>query len=371
MPPYVPDYIASLTPYPPGKPIEEVEREYGISGSIKLASNENPLGPSPKAVAAITAHLSQINRYPDSGGYYLRRRISEKFSLPFDGIVLGNGSDEIIELLTRAFLREGEEAVMSDPSFLCYRIAVQARGAKPVRVPLRDFQIDLKAMARAAGEKTRLVFLTNPNNPTGRAFSKKEFEEFLGLLPSHVLVALDEAYIEFATSPDIPRGFDYVGERAPGLVVLRTFSKAYGLAGLRIGYGVMHPTLADYLHRLRSPFNTGNLPQIGALAALDDDAFLAQTLDITRQGLEFLFAEMKRLDLPTVPTESNFFLLRTPVPGRMVFEKLLERGVIVRAMDSYGLPGYIRVNVGLPEENARFVEALAGVVEGLRASGDI
>ena len=365
MKPYVPEHIAGLVPYPPGKPLEELEREYGICDSIKLASNENPLGPSPLALAAVAKVLGGLHRYPDGSGYYLRKRLSEKFDLPFDGILLGNGSNEIIELTIRAYLPQQYEVIMPAPSFLVYKLAVQTMGGKGVPVPLKDGTADLDAMADAVTDRTRIIFLTNPNNPTGTLVSEAAFDAFLDRLPRNVIVVLDEAYIEFARDPDTPNGFDYVGRRGPYVLVLRTFSKAYGLAGLRIGYGVMDPSIADYLNRVRQPFNTSTLGQAAALAAVDDEDFVRRTLETVWSGLDFLYAEMARLGLNYTPSQANFFLIEVPVDAKIVFEAMLRKGVIIRAMNSYGMPRHIRINAGTPEENVRFVKALSEVLADL------
>lgn len=362
MKPSVPEHIASIIPYPPGKPIEELEREYGISGSIKLASNENPLGPSPKAMAAIQACLCNLNRYPDGSGFYLRRKLAEKFSLPFEGILLGNGSNEIIELVIRAFMTPGDEVVMPAPSFLLYKLVVQWMGGKAVPVSLKDLKIDLKKMAEAVTPRTKVIFLTNPNNPTGNVIAKREFDEFLSNLPPEIVIVLDEAYIEFNKDPDTPAGFDFIGLDGPGIIVLKTFSKAYGLAGLRIGYGVMDPSISTFLHRVRQPFNTSSLAQAAALAALDDDQFLARTREVTWSGLEYLYGEMEKMGLKYIPSQANFFLIEMPCEAKRVFEAMLSRGVIIRSMASYGMNRYIRINAGLPEENERFVRTLSQVL---------
>ncbi len=361
----IPSHIDSLVPYPPGKPLEELEREYGIVDSIKLASNENPLGPSPKAVAAMQAVLTRLHRYPDGSGYYLRRKLSEKFGLPFEGIVLGNGSNEIIELVIRAFVMPGDEVVLPAPSFLVYGLVVQTVGARGVPVPLKDFHIDLAAMASAVTARTRVVFVNNPNNPTGTIVRQSELTSFLDQLPDDVIVVLDEAYLDFTRDPLCPNGFDLIHRTAPPLVVLRTFSKAYGLAGVRIGYGVMPAAVADYLNRVRQPFNTTTLSQVAAMAALDDDEFLAKTQEIVWSGLTYFYAELERLQLAYVPTQTNFILIEVPVEARLVYEAMLRRGVIIRSMASYGLKNHIRINIGLPEENRRCIQALELVLAEL------
>jgi histidinol-phosphate aminotransferase len=363
MRPRAPEHIASITPYPPGKPIEELEREYGISGSIKLASNENPIGPSPRAVEAILAALSKLNRYPDGSGFYLRKKLAEKYRIPFDGIMLGNGSNELIELVIRAFLTPGDEVIMPAPSFLLYKLVVQWMGGKPIPVPLRaDLGIDLNKMSETVTPKTKVIFLTNPNNPTGTVINKSDFETFLTSVSPNVVIVLDEAYIEFNRNPDTPLGFDYIGRNGPGVIALRTFSKAYGLAGLRIGYGTMDPDIASFLNRVRQPFNTGSLAQAAALAALDDDEFLHKTQQTIWTGLQYLYDEVEKMGLRYIPSEANFFLIEVACEAKNLFEAMLRRGVIIRSMASYGMDRFIRVNAGLPGENERFVRTLSEVL---------
>jgi histidinol-phosphate aminotransferase len=357
----VPDYIARLKPYVPGKPTEELEREYGIGDSIKLASNENPIGPSPKAVEAIRDALKNLHRYPDGSSYYLRKRLAEKLSVAFDEIVVGNGSNEIIELLVRTFLQEGDEVIMPEPSFLMYEIMIQAGGGRPVKVPLKERTVDLEGMAERISSTTCMIFVNNPNNPTGTIVSRDDFEAFLERVPPGVIVVMDEAYIEFVRDRTSLTGLDYLdGDKH--VVTLRTFSKTYGLAGLRIGYGVMKEDLASLMHRVRQPFNTNLLAQVGALAALDDDAFLDKTVSMVHKGLDFLYREVEKLGLGYFPTQTNFFLIDVEQDAKGVFENMLQRGVIIRPMTAYGYPTYIRVNVGLPEENQRLVEALREVL---------
>lgn len=368
MRPRAPEHIAAITPYPPGKPIEELEREYGIAGSIKLASNENPIGPSPKAVEAIKAALSRLNRYPDGSGYYLRKKLAEKYRIPFDGIMLGNGSNELIELVIRAFMTPGDEVIMPRPSFLLYRLVVQWMGGKPVSVPLNaNLEIDLEKMAEAVTPRTRVVFITNPNNPTGTVIHRADFDAFLSRLPENTVIVLDEAYIEFSRDPDTPSGFDYIGNGGPAVVALRTFSKAYGLAGLRIGFGAMAPDIASYLNRVRQPFNTGTLAQAAALAALDDSEFVHKTRQTIWNGLQYLYGAIAKMGLKYIPSEANFFLIEVPCEAKVLFEAMLRRGVIIRSMASYGMDRYIRINAGLPEENERFIRTLGQVLAELDA----
>lgn len=354
--------IASLVPYPPGKPIEELERELGIKGSIKLASNENPLGPSKKALDAVSMALANLHRYPDGSCFYLNEKLSAKLGVSGDELIFGNGSNEIIELLIRTYLKPGGEAVMGDPSFAVYPLAIQAAGGKAVAVPLtKDFRHDLPGMAKAVTKKTRLVFIANPNNPTGTMVTQDEFSAFMDDIPPEVIVCVDEAYFEFVTSADFPKTLDFIRE-GRAVVALRTFSKIYGLAGLRVGYGVADKEIISYMHRVRQPFNVNSLAQAGAMAALDDDEHLQKTQKNNRDGLKFLFAELAALGYPCVPTHANFFLVKAG-DGRAVYQALLKKGVIVRPMASYNMPGYIRVTVGLPEENRRFVAAFSEVVK--------
>jgi len=357
----IPDYIADLTPYVPGKPVEEVEREYGIRRSVKLASNENPLGPSPKAVAAIGQALDRLNRYPDGGAYELVGRLAAKLGLERQNIILGNGSDEIIGMLTRAFLRPGDEALLHRPAFLMYEILARSCGAVIRHVPLRGMEIDLQAMAEAITPRTRLVFITNPNNPTGAIISAQAFERFWQRVPPHVVVVLDEAYIEFVRDRACAVGVDFFSEDRP-LVALRTFSKAYGLAGLRIGYGIMPAALSDLLQRIRQPFNTNSLAQIGALAALEDIDFLKNTVQTVHGGMDYLQSRLADMGVRCFASQANFFLVDVGRDADRVFEDLMKQGVIVRSMTSYGFAKCIRVNVGRPEENDRLLEALQRVL---------
>lgn len=358
----VPDYILSIKPYVPGKPLEELEREYGIKDAVKLASNENPLGPSPKAADAIRAAIEKLNRYPDGGGYELIQSISKKFHLEPDTIVLGNGSDDIIALLSTVLLKPGDEVVLPQPSFLFYEISVRSVGAIPVWVPLKFHAMDLDGMIQKITANTRLLFLNIPFNPTGAIITISEFEQFMTAVPSDVIVVLDEAYIEFVRDPNCVHSIDYV-KSGNNVVGMRTFSKAYGLAGLRIGYGVMTAELSGLLNRVRQPFNVNSLAQVAAVAALGDEDFIKKTVQLVHEELDFLYGALSRVGIEYIPTQANFFLIN--VGGQNaddIFSRLLKQGVIVRSMTSYGYPDYIRVNVGLHHENVRFLEALTGVL---------
>jgi len=353
--------VERLNPYTPGKPIEELERERGIKGSIKLASNENPLGPSPKAVKAVAETLTNIHRYPDANAYYVREKLADKFGLPMNRIIVGNGADELMELVAKTFLSPGEEVVIPEHAFLLYETLAFSFDGRAVMVPLSDFSVDLEAMIKAVTPHTKMVFINNPHNPTGKAVKRTEISRFLNELPPDVIVVLDEAYIEFSTDPDVGSGLEIL-ESYPLLVILRTFSKIYGLAGLRLGYGFASEAITGALNRVRQPFNVNSLAQVAGLAALDDDEFVERTLALIKEGLAYLYGELDRLGLAYIPTQANFLIIKTPLGTRVTYERMLEQGVIIRPMDSYGLEGYIRMNVGLPEENSRFIHTLESVI---------
>jgi len=353
----IPDYILSIKPYTPGKPLEELEREYGIDDSIKLASNENPIGPSPMAIEAIKESIKKLNRYPDGSGHDLIRKISNHTGFSPQHIVLGNGSDDIIGMLAVSMLQPGDEVILPVPSFLMYEIMVRGAGATPVFAPLITLSIDLEEILKKITSKTRMIFLCNPNNPTGTVISKIDFEDFIHQLPSHVIVVVDEAYIEFVRDQTCVKSFEYLDNITP-LVTLRTFSKVYGLAGLRIGYGVMPVEIANILNRIRLPFNTSLLAQVGAGAALDDKIFLEKVISLVHEGLDFLYDALNGLGVRYFPSQTNFFLIDVRKDADEIYESMLRQGVIVRSMKSYGYPNYIRINVGLHEENVRFLKAL-------------
>jgi len=358
----VPEWIRALAPYPPGKPIEELEREYKIAGSIKLASNENPLGPSPKAVAAIHAALGELHRYPDGNCYYLKRAVARKYGVSPDVLIFGNGSNEIIELAVRTFLQAGDEAVMSQHAFAIYHLVVQAQGGISRQVPMRNFTHDLEAIAEAITPVTRMVFLANPNNPTGTIFFRRQWEEFLAAVPRDVIVVMDEAYFEFVDDPEYPDSLAaHTSDRL--LITLRTFSKIYGLAALRLGFGVAHPELVEVMNRVRAPFNVSSLAQVAGSAALDDDEHVERTRRCNREGMTYLRDALTRLGIEFVPSWANFLLVRVG-NGPRVYEALLERGVIVRPMGVYDFPEHVRVTVGTAAENERFVTALQDVRRG-------
>ncbi|MGC9239384.1 MAG: histidinol-phosphate transaminase [Acidithiobacillus sp.] len=353
--------LAQLRPYQPGKPLAELERELGIRGAIKLASNENPLGPSPKALAAIGEALPTLALYPEGAVPQLRQALAEALQLDPRQLIFGNGSDQIIELLCRAFAGPGREVILSQYAFAAYGIAARSVGATVREAPAQAFAHDLDAMAGLINGHTRLIFIANPNNPTGTWWRAAELERFLASVPAHALVVIDEAYAELMEDPQYPDALAFLS-RFENVVVLRTFSKAYGLAGLRCGYGVARAGLIALLERMRQPFNVNTLAQVAALAALGDRAHLAATRDNNRLGLQQLQRGLLALGLTTLPAAGNFITFFAPGGGRQVYEALLRRGVIVRPLEPYGLSEYLRVSVGTPEENQRFLQSLGEVL---------
>lgn len=362
-------WILELVPYPPGKPMEELERELGIHDSIKLASNENPLGPSPRALEAIAGAVANLHRYPEGNCHYLRQALARKLDVAPESLIFGNGSNEVIELLVRTFLQPGDEAVMADQAFVVYRLVVQACGGHSVIVPLRDFTHDVDAIAAAITPRTRIVFLANPNNPTGTIFGRAAWQRLLDAVPDDVVVVMDEAYAEYVDDPDYPDAL--AAHRAGGpVVVLRTFSKIYGLAGLRVGYGVGLPELIDAMNRVRQPFNVNTLAQVGALAALGDDAHVEASRACNRDGMAYLQHEMQRLGIEVVPSRANFLLVRVGA-GAALYDALLRRGVIVRPMGGYGFPDHLRMSIGTAAENQRLVRALEECLAERAARGGV
>lgn len=349
--------IDSLVPYVPGKPIEELERELGISRVVKLASNENPNGPSPKALAVLSQAAVILHRYPDGGAHRLRQALAERWKVKPDHVIMGNGSDEIIGLLARVFLSPGDEAVMADQTFVIYKMEVTAAHGVPVIVPLRNWKYDLQAMADAITSKTRLLFLCNPNNPTGTIVNTTEVEALMARVPEHVIVVFDEAYYEYVTAPDFPDSLSYVKQNR-NAIVLRTFSKIYGLAGLRIGYGLTTPEIAGYLNRVRPPFNANTMAQQAALAALEDEEHVTKSRALNQAEMATVRAGLLSLGFQPVPSEANFLYFDVGRDGREIFQALLRHGIIVRHIEGHML----RVTIGLPEENRQFLQALKHVI---------
>jgi histidinol-phosphate aminotransferase len=352
--------ILDIHPYQPGKPIEELERELGIPGAVKLASNENPFPPPPAVLETLRKALAGLHRYPDGSGYYLRQALAKKHGVSAEAIVLGNGSNELIELLARTFVRPGEEVVIPHPSFVVYPSIVQAVGGTRVVVTLKDHRIDLPKMRRAITALTKMVFIANPNNPTGTIVTADEVEKFLDKVPEHVIVVFDEAYYDFAAGPDFPDTLAHLrhGKR---VVALRTFSKMASLAGLRVGYAVADPECVALVNRIRQPFNVNTLAQVAALAALGDETHVQRSVEAVREGVRSLSAALGALGVRYVPSRANFLLAEFNDSTR-VYEQLLKLGVIVRPMASFGLERALRITVGTREENARLVEALRTVL---------
>ncbi len=361
----VSENIKNLIPYPPGKPLKELEREYGISDSIKMASNENSLGPSPKAVEAIKGCLAGLHRYPDGSCHYLAEAAAKKLGVAQDELVFGNGSNEVIDFLVRAFVTAGSEVITSHPSFLVYQTMVQARDGINIVVPLKDMRHDLDEIAGRVTDKTSLIFLDNPNNPTGTVFDKATFDGFLARIPETVVVVLDEAYVDFVDADIRIDVREYIHHFTP-VVGLRTFSKAYGIAGLRVGFGIMNSEIASYLHRVRQPFNVNELAQIGALACLADDEHYQNTMAMTRDGIDWLTQEIEQLECKVFTTQTNFFLVDVGCDCKDLYERMLHLGVIIRPMAAYGYGSYIRITVGTEAENQRLVRAMAQVLAEIR-----
>lgn len=362
MRPLVPPYIETLKAYVPGKPIEETEREFGLKDVIKLASNENPLGPSPRAVEAVRNAVANFHLYPDASSFQLVRRLAEHVGVSPENIIVGSGSNELIELLIRTFTTPEDEILLAKGSFPAYRISAQAHGRPFVEVPMREgHRYDLPAMARAVSPRTRMVFLANPDNPTGTVFSRAELEAFLRAVPSDVIVVHDEAYFEFVEWPEYTSAVPLLAQY-PNLVALRTFSKIYGLAGLRLGYGVADAKRVNYLQRTRMPFNLTVPAQLGGIAALEDTEHVRRTRDLNTAGLRFYATELPKLGATLTESHGNFVLADFKRPATPLYEQLLRRGVIVRPMEGNGYPTSLRISVGTAEQNARCVQALQEVL---------
>jgi len=358
-----PEHVLGVKPYVPGKPIEELERELGIKGSfVKLASNENPLGPSKLALEAIKDSMEGLNRYPDGSGYYLKEKLASFLNIPPEFLILGNGSNELLDIAVRTFLVPGEEAVMAAPSFVVYSLSTRIQGAIPVEVPLTGWKHDLEKMAEQVNKKTKIAFIANPNNPTGTINTDAELKEFLHRVPENVLVVLDEAYYEYVTDPAYARSMEHL-PRGGNVLILRTFSKIYGLAGLRIGYGITHPEIALQMERARPPFNTGTLAQAAALRSLDDAEHVKESILMNNRGKEFLYREFASLGLKYVPTEANFIYIPVQNPLAL-YEALLREGVIIRPMGVSNIgKGAVRITIGLPHENERLIESLGKILK--------
>lgn len=354
--------VSGLQPYQAGKPIEELERELGISDCVKLASNENPLGLSPKAKRAIEAALADLTRYPDANGFYLKQKLAQTFGLNAAGLTLGNGSNEVIDLIFHTFVSPGDEVIYAQYSFIVYALATQAHGADAVVVPAKNWGHDLDAMLAAVTDNTKLICIANPNNPTGTVLPPTELEAFLARVPEHILVILDEAYNEYMDPAFRADSAAWVA-RFPNLVVTRTFSKAYGLAGLRLGYAVTTPELASVLNRVREPFNANALALVAAQATLNDSDYLQRAVTLNRQEMVRYEAFFNELGLTFIPSSGNFITVDLAQPAAPIYQALLQQGVIVRPIAGYGMPNHLRISIGTEQENERFFSALRHILQ--------
>jgi len=353
-------HIIKIDPYEAGRPIEEIKRQLGLREIIKLASNENPLGASPRAVSAIKKNLSRLNRYPDSAGFYLKKKLAKFWGLQPQNFVLGNGSDELIDIIIKTFVEDDQNIITADFTFLEYKIISGLNNRTVINVPLKYFTYDLEGIRKKINKKTKLIFIANPNNPTGTYVTKYEIEDFLRKLPEDIVVVMDEAYDTFIDVDDFPRGLSYINNK--NLITLKTFSKAYGLAGLRVGYAVAKSGFTKYMETARQPFNVNSLAQAAALAALDDRKFLSRTRRIILEGKEYLYRALADRGIVFVPTVANFILIDVGRDGTGVFKEMLKYGVIVRDMRQYGLKNFIRVTIGTKKENEKFVRVLKKVL---------
>lgn len=357
--------VQGLAPYQPGKPVDELQRELGLTRVVKLASNENPLGPSPKALAAMQQALAnplELARYPDGSGFRLKQAISQRFGCAIDAITLGNGSNDLLDIIARVFLGEGDEAIYAQYAFAVYPLSVQAVGATGVCVPARDYGHDLTAMAQAITAKTKVIFLANPNNPTGTWFAEADFHAFMAAVPAHIVVVLDEAYCEFVSDPAALNGLAQLG-RYPNLIVTRTLAKAYGLASLRVGYGVASVEISGLLNRVRQPFNVNSLALVAAEAAINDDEFVQKTREMNAAGMAQWQAATKAFNLTSIPSRGNFLCVDMGTEAMPVFQALLREGVIVRPVANYGLPSHLRISIGTEEENNFAINGLSRVLD--------
>jgi len=360
--PLVPSYIKKLKSYKPGKPIEEVERELGLNNVIKLASNENPLGPSPKAMDAIQGAMVDLHRYPDASGYELRKKLAGKFNVKIDNVVLGSGSEGIMSTIMRTFLLNDDELISAKNSFIGFRVLANASGRNVRWVPMKQHRYDLEVMANEITDYTKIIYIANPDNPMGTYVTKEEFDQFYSYVPERVLIILDEAYYEFACEiQDYPDSMNY---RHDNVITLRSFSKAYGLGGIRIGYGFAHDQLIKNLLKVKVPFEPSLLAQVAGMAALDDGDFLSRTIILNEKGKKYLKEELELLKVQYISSAANFITTRweSEKKANSLTENLLKKGVIVRQLTSFGWPNYIRVSIGLEEENEKFIKSLKEIL---------
>ena len=354
--------ILKIASYVPGKSIEEVQKEFGPKSWVKLASNENLLGPSPRAVAAIRDELPHIHFYPEGPCTILRKALAKKFAIPEERIVISNGTDNLILMIASAFVNEGDEVVMADPTFPVYTNVTQIMGGKPIKIKLRDFTHDLEAMLKKVNRKTKLVFICNPNNPTGTTVSLESFNYFLSKLPKHVIVVLDEAYGDFVEEAFYPNGLDYIKAKSQ-MIVLRTFSKVYGLAGLRIGYALGREDLIHCLYQVRDPFPVHRIAQVAAVAALNDEDHVIQSIRCVYEGRRYLYKELDKMGLSYVPSQANFIFIDLEKNSEEMFQNFLKEGIIIRPGKVWGYPTFARVTIGRMEDNQKFIKALKKILK--------
>ncbi len=353
--------VVSVKPYKPGKPIEELKRELNLKHVDKMASNENSLGPSPKALGVLKKSLGNIHRYPDGSCFYLKKALAKKYRMRPENIIVGNGSDELIVLALRAFINKGDEVIIAEPTFLIYKLAALLDEAHVVTVPLRAFRYDLAAMRAKITSRTKIIFIANPDNPTGSYVNRLEVERFLKGLPKNIIVFFDEAYFEYVEAKDYPNIFDYIGRG--NIIVSRSFSKAYGLAGLRVGWAASTREIIGYLNQVREPFNVNTLAQLAAAAALDDNKHIENSCRLVRIGKKYFCDEFKKMGLFFVPSVTNFVLVNVGVKSEEIYQKLLKKGIIIREMSDWGLKNFIRVTIGTSRENKRFINNFKEIME--------
>ena len=355
------NFVKNIRPYKPGKPIEEVIKELGLTGDIiKLASNENPLGASPRAIAAISAQIADSYLYPDDNCFYLKNKLSEKFGMPVSKTIVGSGSVELIELIFKAYVNPGDEVIMSEPSFIMYKIACQIFGGQRVSIPLKDYKHDIETMVQRINKKTKIVIVDNPINPTGTIIEKEKMDYFVKNIPGNVILVIDEAYHEYIKTPEYPNGLDY--SKNDNIAVLHTFSKIYGLAGLRVGYGFSSEEIIGAMMKVRLPFNVNRTAQIAAAAALDDEDFVQQSQQNNERGKEFLYKEFTRLNLEFTPTYGNFILVDFKRDANELFQAAQRKGVIARTVYEYGLPTSLRITIGSPNQNSELIKVLEEIL---------
>ena len=354
-------FVGDLIPYVPGKPVEELERELGIKDAVKIASNENPLGPSPLAEKAIKESINSLNRYPDGDAFYLKEKLSNQLGIKPETLIFGNGSNDVIDIAARTFMQPGDEAIFGEYAFIVYPIVTQAVGATSIISPMPNYVHDLRDMHSRITEKTRIIFIANPNNPTGTMVKKDEFEWFIDKVPEDILVLVDEAYFEYVDDKEYPNSLEYL-DSGKSIITVRTFSKIYGLAGLRLGYGIAHEDIISNMQRVRHPFNSNSLAQIGAIAALDDTEHIERTKEINSEGLNYVTQELNKLDISYTPSYTNFVLIDLGENPMATYNELLKEGVIVRPVMGYGLKTHLRVTIGTQQENEKFVNGIKTVL---------